>query len=178
MEETRRPPATTSPELRVEVAVVLVCNKFPPEIVSPEAEERPPLVEIAIPPAKVEVPVPPSRIVEEAWKSPWTWKFELTVEEAEEIKPAWVVRSPPNTAVEEAFSLPEIARSPEWNAKPLNVEEALDRNPPVNVESPDTERVEPSWAVPDAENVEAALREPEVKREEAKVEEAVAKSPP
>lgn len=114
MEETLKPPATTSPELRVEVAVVLVCRRFPPEIVSPEAEERPPEVDIAIPPANVEVPVPPTRIVEEAWKSPCTWKFELTVEEAEEINPTCDVSSPPNVPVEEALKRFPIARSPEW----------------------------------------------------------------
>ena len=87
VEILRSPPAMTRPEERVEVAPVLVWRIFPPEIVSPEAEESPPFAAMAIPPANVEVPVPPTRIVEEAWNSPWTWKFELTVEEADEINP-------------------------------------------------------------------------------------------
>ena len=70
VEILRSPPAMTRPELRVEVAVVFDWKIFPPEMVSPEAEESPPLVPIEIPPAKVEVPVPPTSIVEEAWKSP------------------------------------------------------------------------------------------------------------
>ena len=82
-------------------------------MVRPEAEESPPKVEIAIPPAKVEVPVPPTSIVEEAWKSPWTWKLEETVEEAWEMNPAWRVASPPMAAVPVAENLPEMARSPE-----------------------------------------------------------------
>jgi hypothetical protein len=43
-----------------------VCKIFTPEIVRPEALDNPPLVETAMPPAKVEVAVPPTRRVEEA----------------------------------------------------------------------------------------------------------------
>jgi hypothetical protein len=55
---------------RVLVAEEFVWRIFPPEIVRPEAEERPPIAATEIPPANVEVPVPPTRIVEEAWRSP------------------------------------------------------------------------------------------------------------
>jgi hypothetical protein len=102
----------------------------------------------------------------------------LTVELAEEMNPDWVVRRPPKTPVEDAVNLFETARSPEWKTNPLKVEEAEERSPPVNVPSPVTERVEPSWAVPEAVKVLAVLREPDVKSEFPKVELAVAKSPP
>ena len=62
MVEILSPPATTSSPRRVLVALVFVCNMFPPEIVSPEAEERPPMVSTLIPPAKVEVAVPDALI--------------------------------------------------------------------------------------------------------------------
>ena len=58
------------------------------------------------------------------------------------------------------------------------MEEAEEKRPPVNVESPVTERVLPSCAVPLAVKVDAVLREPEVKREEETVEEACEKNPP
>ena len=51
------PPETMSPEARVEVEFVFVCKMFPPVITSPEAEERPPIVDTLIPPEKVEVAV-------------------------------------------------------------------------------------------------------------------------
>ena len=51
------PPETMSPEARVEVEFVFVCKMFPPVIVSPEAEERPPIVDTLIPPENVEVAV-------------------------------------------------------------------------------------------------------------------------
>ena len=54
--DTLRPPAMTSRPRRVFVAE-LVCKMLPPVIVSPEAEESPPLVETEIPPAKVLVAV-------------------------------------------------------------------------------------------------------------------------
>ena len=46
-----------SPEAKVLVEFTLVCKIFPPVIVRPEAEERPPEVDTEIPPAKVEVAV-------------------------------------------------------------------------------------------------------------------------
>ena len=58
------------------------------------------------------------------------------------------------------------------------MEEAEERSPPVRVESPVTERVEPNCAVPDAVKVLAVLREPEVKRLEAIVELAEERKPP
>jgi hypothetical protein len=59
------PPAATSNPLRVLVAE-LVCKIFPPVIVRPEPDERPPMEATDIPPANVEVPVPPTNMVEDA----------------------------------------------------------------------------------------------------------------
>ena len=50
VEILRSPPAMTSPEFKVEVAPVFDWKIFPPEMVSPEAEESPPLVETVSPP--------------------------------------------------------------------------------------------------------------------------------
>ena len=133
VEILRSPPAITSPEFKVEVAPVLVWRIFPPETVRPEAEESPPEVKIASPPEKVEVPVPPTRIVEEAWKSPWTWKFEETVEEAWEINPDWKVASPPIAAVPEAVKVDAELREPETKREEPKVEEAVAKSPPPGV---------------------------------------------
>ena len=50
VEILRSPPAMTRPEFKVEVAPVFDWKIFPPETVSPEAEESPPLVETVSPP--------------------------------------------------------------------------------------------------------------------------------
>ena len=71
----------------------------------------------------------------------------------------------------------EVSTKPWTVVVPTIVEDAWDIKPDVNVPSPVTERVEPSWAVPEAVNELAALREPEVKREEEIVEEAWEKRP-
>jgi len=88
---------------------------FPPEIVRPEAEESPPMVETEIPPAKVEVAVEealrfPNKVVrpvtcrvEEAAKLPPTLREETAVEEALETNPLLNLQDKLLEAVEEAM---------------------------------------------------------------------------
>src|SRR3989344_8490247 len=59
-----------------------VCRMFPPEIVRPEAEERPPEVEMEIPPSNVEVAVEEELIPPPAWRSLATERVLANVEEA------------------------------------------------------------------------------------------------
>ena len=80
--EILRPPARTSSPRKVLVAFALVCKIYPPVIVSPEAEESPPIVSMLIPPAKVEVAVPEALIVEPVCNSPETESLPPIVEEA------------------------------------------------------------------------------------------------
>ena len=85
------------------------------------------------------------------------------------------VVAPVTARVEEPVIAPEVFMGPETKREVWIVEEAWENSPPARVESPVTERVEPSWEVPEAVNVLAVLREPEVKRREEKVEEDCAK---
>ena len=85
------------------------------------------------------------------------------------------VVAPVTARVEEPVIAPEVFMGPETKREVWIVEEAWENNPPAKVESPVTERVDPSWEVPEAVKVPAVFREPEVKRREAKVEEDCAK---
>ena len=73
------PPAMTSSPLKVLVAE-LVCNIFPPEMVSPESDERP---DAEMPPANVEVAVEEELNPPPAWSSRATESELANVEEAE-----------------------------------------------------------------------------------------------
>ena len=63
---------------------------LPPEMVSPAAEESPPVVSTEIPPAKVEVAVEEELIPPAVWRSPATLSLPPMVEEA------WVNSPPTN----------------------------------------------------------------------------------
>lgn len=77
----KQPPVKLMPEARVEVELALVWVILPPVMVSPDSEERPPLVPTLIPPAKVEVAVEDALI-------DWSWVRPVTLR-------AVVVPSPP-----------------------------------------------------------------------------------
>src|SRR3989344_4465253 len=79
------PPETLRPEAKVLVALVLVCKMLPPEMVSPEAEEIPPVVDTEIPPAKVEVAVEEELRPAPSWRSLATERVLAKVEEAEAV---------------------------------------------------------------------------------------------
>ena len=117
------PPEMMSPEARVLVEFVLVCNMLPPVMVSPEAEERPPRSTL-IPPAKVEVAVPDALIVEPVCRSPETLSLPPMVVEA-------FVNSPPTNWERLATEREEEAEmGPPTKRELVNVEEAVETSPP------------------------------------------------
>ena len=111
--DTLNPPAMTSRPLKVFVAFELVCRIFPPEMVRPLEEERPPAFVEEIPPANVEVALFPTIVVVAVPPMYRVSSMENLVEEAWPVKRALpaIVNRFPASKVSEASLLRNCAES-------------------------------------------------------------------